>query len=165
MTTFVPDGFSPPAGLDHRLFRLRPLGPEHNDADYAAWTSSIDHILATPGYEGADWPHRMTLEENRGDLVRHADDFAARRGFTYTVLAARDDPGTEVEAGAGTDAAPVIGCVYIYPSKRAGYDARVESWVRAADADLDPILYAAVVDWLRVAWPFERVDYATRATT
>jgi hypothetical protein len=161
VTAFVPDGFSPPAGLDHRAFRLRPLGPEHNDDDYAAWTSSIDHILATPGYEGASWPHPMTLGENLGDLVRHADDFAARTGFTYTVLAARDEPGTEGRSEAG----PVIGCVYIYPSERPDYDARVKSWVRAADADLDPILYAAVVDWLRAAWPFERVDYAGRGTT
>jgi hypothetical protein len=28
----------------------------------------------------------MTAEENREDLVRHADDFRDRRGFTYTVL-------------------------------------------------------------------------------
>ena len=28
----------------------------------------------------------MTQEENLGDLVRHADDFAKRTGFTYTVL-------------------------------------------------------------------------------
>jgi hypothetical protein len=36
--------------------------------------------------------------------------------------------------------------------------------VRADDAALDPILYAAVRDWLRDAWPFERVDYAPRPT-
>ena len=28
----------------------------------------------------------MTLDENLGDLVRHAGDFAARTGFTYAVL-------------------------------------------------------------------------------
>jgi hypothetical protein len=93
----------------------------------------------------------MTLEENLGDLTRHAEDFAARRGFTYTVLAPDQDRAT------------VIGCVYIYPSERAGYDARVLSWVRAADARLDPVLYRAVTDWLDEAWPFERVDYATRS--
>ncbi len=45
--SFVPDGFVPPPGLDHPDFRLRPLGPEHNASDYAAWTSSVDHILST----------------------------------------------------------------------------------------------------------------------
>jgi len=150
MSEFVPAAFEPPVGLDHVAFRLRPLGPEHNVSDYAAWSSSIDHIRSTPGFMGQGWPHPMTLEENLADLVRHAEDFAARTGFTYTVLAHDEDPAT------------VIGCVYIYPSERAGYDARVRSWVRAADAGLDAHLYRAVADWLQAAWPFERVDYAIR---
>ena len=57
MTDFVPTAFNPPAGLDHEAFRLRPLGPEHNVSDYAAWSSSIDHIRSTPGYAGASLPH------------------------------------------------------------------------------------------------------------
>ncbi len=146
--TFVPDEFEPPAGLDHVAFRLRPLGPEHNDSDYAAWTSSVEHILATPGYEGAKWPHPMTPEENKADLTEHAREFAAREGFTYTVLA--------------PDSETVIGCLYIYPSERHEFDAKVRSWVRVADAELDPVLYRAVTDWLLASWPFERLDYATR---
>lgn len=148
---FVPDEFTPPAGLDHDAFRLRPLGPQHNESDYAAWTSSIEHILATPGYDGSRWPHPMTLDENTADLTRHADEFVAREAFTYTVLA----PETET----------VIGCLYIYPGDHPGVDAKVRSWVRAADADLDPVLYRAVTDWLVASWPFERVDYAVRAGT
>ena len=150
MTRFVPDTFEPPAGLDRPAFRLRPLGPEHNESDHAAWMSSVDHIRSTPGWEGLSWPHPMTPDENRRDLVRHAADFAAREGFTYTVL------------GTGDDAGIVIGCVYIYPSPEPGHDARVRSWVRAADAGLDPVLYRAVTDWLEAAWPFARVDYAGR---
>jgi len=148
---FVPPDFAPPVGLDHGAFLLRPLGPEHNDADYAAWTSSIEHIRRTPGFEASSWPRAMTIDENRRDLEMHASDFAARRGFTYTVLAAEDRT--------------VIGCVYIYPSDTPGFDARVRSWVRAADADLDAALYAGVSDWLRDEWPFERIDYAVRSAT
>ena len=150
MTLFVPDAFEPPAGLDQPAFRLRPLGPEHNESDHAAWMSSIDHIRGTPGWEGRSWPHPMTPDENRQDLVRHAADFAAREGFTYTVL------------GTGDDAETVIGCVYIYPSEEPGHDAQVRSWVRAVDGDLDPVLYRAVTDWLEAAWPFERAHYARR---
>jgi hypothetical protein len=147
---FVPDTFTPPLGLDHPAFGLRPLGPEHNESDYAAWSSSMDHIAATPGFEDQSWPRPMTLDENLGDLVRHADDFAARTGFTYTVL----DPG---------QARPtVIGCVYIYPSDDAAVDARVSSWVRASDASLDPVLYRVVSAWLQSDWPFARVAYAAR---
>jgi hypothetical protein len=150
VTELVPASFDPPAGLDHVAFRLRPLGPEHNVSDFAAWSSSTDHIRSTPGFAGLSWPHPMTLEENLGDLVRHARDFAERAGFTYTVLAPEEDRAT------------VIGCVYIYPTDQAGCDARVRSWVRAADARLDPVLYRAVTDWLDEAWPFRRVDYAIR---
>lgn len=150
MAPFVPGSFVPPAGLDHAAFRLRPLGPEHNESDYAAWSSSIDHIRATPGFEGLSWPHPMTLDENLRDLVRHADDFSGRRGFTYTVLSGPDDDAT------------VIGCVYIYPSEEAGFDSQVRSWVRTADAHLDPVLYRAIARWLEEAWPFERVDYTVR---
>lgn len=92
----------------------------------------------------------MTLAENLRDLIRHAGDFAARTGFTYTVLA----PGEE--------SATVIGCVYIYPGEQVARDAHVSSWVRAADADLGPVLYRVVARWLEDAWPFERVEYAVR---
>jgi hypothetical protein len=148
MVTFVPTDFPPPDGLEFGPYRLEPLSPKHNESDFAAWTSSIDHIRATPGYEGASWPHEMTIDDNRRDLQRHADDFAARSGFTYTVLA--------------RDRRTVVGCVYMYPSERPGIDARIRSWVRAEDAPLDPVLYTAVRDWVRDTWPFGAIDYAER---
>src|SRR5215472_11789167 len=100
---FVPADFAVPDGLIAEVFRLAPLGPQHNEADYAAWMGSIEHIRATPGFAGSSWPHEMSLEDNLRDLERHAQDFADRRGFTYTVLS--------------TDTDDVIGCVYIYPAR------------------------------------------------
>ena len=123
---------------------LEPLGPQHNEADYAAWSSSIEHIRATPGYPDGRWPREMTLDENRNDLERHARDFETRRGFTYTVL----DPASR----------DVIGCVYIYPAEGGG--AKALSWVRASHAELDATLRRAVRGWLDDAWPFDRVEYA-----
>ena len=70
---FVPADFVVPLRLETPQFRLEPLGPEHNDADYGAWSSSVEHIHATPGWEESSWPRDMTLEENRADLQRHAD--------------------------------------------------------------------------------------------
>jgi hypothetical protein len=152
---FVPADFTAPAELIAAEFRLVPLGPQHNVADYAAWTGSIDHIRATPGFADGNWPHDMPLTENARDLERHAHDFAARRGFTYTVL----DTGT----------GDVIGCLYIYPARgpaaRATPGQRravVKSWVRADCAALDPVLYAAVRGWLDRDWPFDAIDYASR---
>jgi hypothetical protein len=150
---FVPAEFAVPSGLVvDEGFRLAPLGPQHNESDYAAWTGSIDHIRATPGFTGSSWPHPMSLEDNRRDLERHAQDFAERRGFTYTVL------------GAGSD--EVIGCVYIYPRKdgtESVHGASVKSWVRADRAQLDRVLYETVRAWLERDWPFPSIEYAPRA--
>jgi hypothetical protein len=46
---FVPDDFQPPLVLVADHFLLEPLGPEHNEDDHEAWSSSIEHIRATPG--------------------------------------------------------------------------------------------------------------------
>ena len=142
---FVPDGFEPPLALDAESFRLEPLGAEHNERDYAAWSSSVEHILASPGY-GPDstWPHPMSLEENRADLERHARDFTERTGFTYTVLDPDDD---------------VVGCVYVYPASDEVHDAHVQSWVRASRAELDLPLRQAVAAWLVRDWPFALPRY------
>ena len=51
---FVPDDFAAPRSLEHALFALRPLDIEHNERDYAAWTTSLEHIASTPGFNGAD---------------------------------------------------------------------------------------------------------------
>ncbi|OAI54625.1 twin-arginine translocation pathway signal protein [Gaiella sp. SCGC AG-212-M14] len=144
---FVPSDFVVPRRLETAQFVLEPLGPQHNEPDYAAWTSSMDHIHGTPGWEESKWPREMTLDENRADLERHASDFEGRTGFTYTVLSPDGD---------------VIGCVYIYPSKTEAVDAQVLSWVRASDADLDAPLWRAVSGWIESDWPFGPVEYAAR---
>jgi hypothetical protein len=149
---FVPGSFTVPLELVTEDFRLEPLGPQHNEDDYEAWTSSIGHIRATPGFAGRRWPDPgMTLEGNLADLRRHAEDFARRAGFTYTVVASGSDR--------------VIGCVYIYPSGSDEGAADVRSWVRADRADLDVAVHDAVSAWLETAWPFTAVSYAPRALT
>lgn len=144
----VPDDFDVPRVLDAPPFHLEPLGGEHNEADHAAWTSSIPHIRATPGFAGRDWPpvEGMSLAANLADLERHAADFAERTGFTYTVLDA--------------ETRDVIGCLYIYP-KGEGGGTRVRSWVRASHAHLDAPLWTVVSEWL-AGWPLDGVEYAAR---
>lgn len=144
--SFVPDDFVVPRTMAGPDFRLEPLGPQHNESDHRAWTSSIDHIRATEGFPDGRWPpvEGMSLDENRRDLERHADDFERRVGFTYTVLD---------EAGA------VIGCLYIYPSRSDPGVTNVQSWVTASRAELDGPLHDAVANWLATEWPFTNVRY------
>lgn len=108
--------------------------------------SSIDHIRATPGYSDGKWPTAMSARENLVDLERHANDFAARRGFTYSVL----------------DHDQVIGCVYLYPIKDGEHDVEAQSWVRASHAELDIVLWETVSTWLTEVWPFQRPLYEPR---
>ena len=146
-TSFVPLDFDVPVEFEGPGFRLEPLGPEHNERDHEAWTSSIEHIRSTPGYGSEGWPQPMTLEANLVDLRMHARHFANREGFTYSIL---DDEA-------------VIGCVYIYPSENPTYDAEVTSWVRKSRSEMDVVVWMAVSRWLDEEWPFGSLTYAARA--
>jgi len=143
--TLVPPYFPFPAGHECAGDRLEPLGPEHNESDYAAWTSSVDHIRSLPEWPDGDWPDpSMTPADNLGDLQRHRRDFLDRRGFTYTVLAADGD---------------VAGCVYLYPDRHSGTDAEVSSWLRVDHAGREAEFRAAVQRWVADAWPFRTWTY------
>ena len=139
----VPAGFAVPTRFVTGSFVLEALGPEHNERDHAAWSSSIEHIRATKGFAGRRWPHPMSLEENLADLERHRAEFEERSAFAYSVL----DPTTS----------DVIGCVYVDPAP-SGDGAIVRSWVRESHAELDAQLRDAVVAWLEQEWPLASVS-------
>ena len=145
----VPAGFGVPTVYRARGLRLELLGPQHNAADHAAWTSSIEHIRATPGIAegfGGRWPPAagMTLAENLTDLVSHAERSARRVDLAYAVVDPFDDE--------------VVGCVYLKPA-RDPLSVQVLSWVSAARAELDGPLTQIVGDWLLADWPFTSVRY------
>ncbi|WP_316519855.1 N-acetyltransferase [Kitasatospora brasiliensis] len=150
MTDLVPADFTVPRELLAPEFRLEPLGERHNASDHAAWTGSVAHIRATPGWADRRWPpaEGMPLERNLADLRRHAADLEARTAFTYTVL---EPDGDEV-----------IGCVYICRDRDDPSVVAVSSWVRADRAHLDAPLHRAVSDWLTDHWPLRDFRYAPR---
>ncbi len=131
-----PDDFEVPLESATDRLRLERLGPEHNERDHEAWTPSITRIRVAPGSSDGKWATEMSTERNLVDLVRHAGDFAARTGFTYSVL----------------DGDEVIGCV-LYPTN--DHDVEAQSWVRASRAELDVVLWETVSWWLAEAWPCE----------
>ena len=146
--SFVPPDFVVPVVYENPPFRLVPIGPEHNDRDYDAWTSSVDHIRRTPGFAEYSWPREMTNEQNLSDVMRHADEFRQRTAFMYTVIVDNE----------------IVGCVHIYPSGSVGH-ANVLSWVRQDRASLDEELYDGVDRWLHDYWPFSAITYASRSPT
>lgn len=139
---FVPEDFDVPRIKMFDHFRLEALGPEHNERDHTAWTSSMDHIHATPGFEGHPWPMPMTVAENLEDMDMHLREFDERTSFTWSILAA------------GTD--DVIGCIYLYPfdPARPGHG-RFRSWVTAERAADDSTIRTAIAAWFASDWPIE----------
>lgn len=148
---FVPSGFTVPVQLETTEFRLRALTVNDVVKDYDAVMSSVDHLRAISPDEG--WPENLTLEQNLIDLGWHQKEFQRRRSFAYTVVT--------------LDESQVIGCIYIYPTRKRGYDAEVYLWARQSRlADgLEDRIYATARDWLASAWPFSKVAFPFRDVT
>lgn len=143
----VPDSFRVPTLVEGEGFKLVPLGPGLVDIDYAAYMSSIEHIQQT-FTRSKDWPHPgITAADAMKDMENEQARFAKRTSFAYAVLT----PDGQRERG----------CVYVYPSKVAGYDAVVRMWVTKAehDARFDRALLAWTKAWIVREWPFAKVAY------
>ena len=134
---FVPDSFMapPPPALEGYTWNI--LEPEILKQDYAA--------LATLG--GRTGPMKSTIEEDYGEVKRHRWEFQHQTSFAYGVL-------TE-------DRTEEVACVYVNPSKKAGYDATVRIVVTAHGEQLKllPTLQAAVKEWVKSSFPFTKVAY------
>jgi hypothetical protein len=62
------------------------------------------------------------------------------------------------------DESRCLGCVYVYPSEKAGYNAKVILWVRQSEMEkgFDEKLYSAVKVWLSEEWWFTRAAFPGR---
>lgn len=144
---FVPADFHVPAGHQTAAFQLKPLGPALARHDYNAYMSSIEHLQKTFS-GGGRWPNdKITMADAIKDVEGEEARFKARKSFTYAVLS--------------LDGAKELGCVYISPSRKEGYDAAVRLWVTKAEFDkgLQPVVLKEVKAWLAKEWPFKNVLY------
>ena len=147
---FVIADFVPPVLIGGWGFKLVPLGPDLVDIDYAAYMSSIEHLQSTFSRNGS-WPHDgITAEEAMQDMLNKQGRFERRESFAYAVLSA--------------DGEREMGCVYIRPSSKPGYDAQVTLWVTQADYDagFEATLYEWTKYWVEQSWPFAEVAYPGR---
>jgi hypothetical protein len=145
---FIPTEFEVPAKLETKEFRLRMLTVNDVVKDYDAVTTSVEHLKTI--WPGGTWPEGLTIEQNLIDLGWHQKEFQRRRSFAYTVV-------TPTES-------KVIGCVYINPTPKRGYDVAVYLWARQSElaGGLESRLYAAVRDWMAKDWPFKKVAFPGR---
>jgi hypothetical protein len=147
-SAFVPADFAVPQFLETQCFRLRMLTIHDLELDFAAVTSSVEHLQTV--WQN-DWPVGLTLEQNLIDLGWHQKEFQRRSSFAYTVVR--------------PDESQVLGCVYIYPSEKVDFDAEVYLWARVSElpSGLERELEVEVRNWLDDQWPFGKVAYPGRS--
>ncbi len=128
---------------------LRPLTIHHAVMDYDAVMTSEERLRSV--YEpGGEWPLGLTLEQNIIELGWHQTEFQLRTSFAYTVLS--------------HDEAEVMGCMYIYPTRKSGHDVEITMWVRQSRVGegLDDHLFETVENWIARDWPFNNPAYPGR---
>jgi len=145
---FVADDFEVPDGLVTQDFRLRMLSVNDVVKDFEAVMASKANLQTL--FPGGDWPEGLTLEANLVDLGWHQKEFQIRRSFTYTVVS--------------LDGSKVLGCVYIHPTRKPGYDAEITFWARESDQSdpADRALEQAVRAWIAAEWPFANPAFPGR---
>ena len=105
---FIPADFQPPTFVETVDFIVKPLGPELMEIDYVAYMSSIEHLQKN-FTRSTSWPHEgLDMEDALLDMQTEEHRFQQRESFAYAVLT----PDGKAE----------LGCVYVYPSEKAGFD-------------------------------------------
>jgi hypothetical protein len=150
MKRFAPDSVIIPRGIETSDFRIRILTVNDVVKDYDAVMCSIDHLRGVFG-PSDPWPSSdLTLEQDLIDLGWHQKEFQIGSSFAFTVM--------------NLDESRCLGCVYVDPSEKAGYDAKVILWVRQSEIrkGLDEKLFSAVKIWLSEEWWFTTVAFPGR---
>jgi hypothetical protein len=144
---FLPEDFSVPTLVAGLRFRIRPLCVHDVVRYFDAVMSSRQRLWELFGALRG-WPRaELTLEQDLVDLAWHQKEGELRRSFAYAVLT--------------PDEARLLGCVYIFPPRKAGAEAEVVFWVRAEEEEggLEKELAEFVREWLDTTWPFETVRF------
>ncbi|WP_347303213.1 twin-arginine translocation pathway signal protein [Croceibacterium sp. TMG7-5b_MA50] len=143
----VPRDFAVPEGLVTPDFQLRKMTIDEVVRDYDAVMASKAQLQQI---YGGSWPEGMTIGEDLADLGWHQGEWARRNSFAYIVLS--------------PDGTKSLGCVYVYPTQKQGYDAQVNLWARESliGDPADQALETAVKQWMASAWPFRNVGYPGR---
>ena len=106
---FVPAEYVVSSELVTANFTLRMLSVDDVEKDFEAVISSAARLSQV--WPNSGWPAGLTLRQNLIDLGWHEKEFQNRSSFAYTMVA--------------SDESQVLGCVYFYPTEKAGYDAEV----------------------------------------
>ena len=151
---WLPEDFTHPERVDLPTGQhLRPIRADDVDLDMPAVMGSRERLWALYG-EAWGWPPAgMTRQQDLDDLARHEAEIAAHESFNYALL---DEAETEL-----------LGCVYVDPTRKAGYDAEVSWWVvdRLVGTEVERSLDELVPRWLAEDWPLRAPGFVPRDAT
>jgi hypothetical protein len=147
----VPDDLTLPRLVTQR-FTLERLEPKHLERDFeaiAATGDALDGTIAPPGAIGD--VTSFTIEEDLTELHWHLREFRRRSSFAFIAI----ETGTRRS----------LGCAYINPTDRSGFDAEVTAWGRllANEPNWDAVFFELIREWVVTQWPFDRPAFPGRA--
>jgi len=148
LAQFVPASFDPPHQYAGDGYKLVPLGPAVADVDYKAYMGSMDHIHTIMGNS---WPKpTITMADQAKDMAGEKTGWDEKKSFSFAVLT--------------PDGSKELGCFYLRPSNKAGYDAVATLWAiqEQFDKGFEDRLYKDMKIWVAKAWPFEKVAWPGR---
>lgn len=148
---FLPRDFAIPDPPATDEFLLTPLRVDHVVIDYDAVMSSRERLWTIFG-PGWGWPAPdLSLMQDLVDLGWHQKEFQLRRAFNWAVLS--------------PDQRTMLGCCYLDPTAREGFDAEALYWVRSdrIASGLEERLSAVFRGWLAAQWtPLPRIAFPGR---
>ena len=145
---FIPREVTLPKGLEHERFHLRPITIHDVVKDYGAVMGHREYLWSLFG-EAWGWPPpALTLEEDLIDLAWHQKEHQLRSTFNFAAMA--------------PDESRLLGCVYVDPPTKQGFDAEVFWWAVPDEAGLEEEVGRAATAWIEAEWPFELVAYPGR---
>ena len=151
--SFLPEDFEVPEFLETTSFRIRALTIHDVVKDYEAVMANREHLWELFG-EAWGWPPEdLTLEQDLIDLGWHQKEFQLRSSFNYAVMS--------------PDEKRLLGCFYVDPPEKQGFDAEIYFWARIdlPNGDLESELSEVVRQFISSEWPFSKVAYPGRDIT
>ena len=137
----TPDNFKVPLKYSGNGFELKPLTIASNESDFKAVNNNVDRLGKHLNYP------KHSKEQNLIDLGYHQKEMQKKASFTYTITRLGDTKN--------------IGCLYIYPSDRQGFEVEVTYWLTREGYERG--LYSVIDDeikvWLEKSWPFKSVYF------
>jgi len=142
----VADGFEVPVRVELEYVVLVPVTIRNWDKDY-------DAVVSTRGYTGLN-PGLVWPEQTMGSVLFGLSDVCymdkllrGRASVCYGIMT--PDERTE------------LGCLYVYRTRKLGYDAEIYCWVRRKEAEegLRERVYEFAEAWVPDVWPFGRTTW------